>query len=72
MDVRAQVAKVDALLAELHREAWRTRPRTERLRTLAEDLAWEIEPLRARLLNEDPLPDLRALSRTHRIGETYP
>ena len=63
MDVRAQVAKVDALLAQLHEEAGRARPRVERLRMLAEDLAWEFEPLRARLLGEEPLPDLRALSR---------
>ena len=62
MDLRAQIAKVDALLAELYDEAWRVRPRVGRLRTLAEDLAWEFEPLRAHLLGEEPLPDLRAVS----------
>ena len=72
MDVRTQITKVDALLADLYDEAWRTRPRVGRLRALAEDLAWEFEPLRARLLGEEPLPDLRILSRPRISHEVTP
>ena len=61
--MRAQVERMDALLSALHEEAWRARPRAGRLRELAEDLAWEFEPIRAAVLGEEPLPDLRHLSR---------
>ena len=61
--MRAQVERMDALLYALHEEAWRARPRVGRLRELAEDLAWEFEPIRAAVLDEKPLPDLRPHAR---------
>jgi len=63
--MREQVERMDALLSALYEETWRSRPRTGHLRKLAEDLAWEFEPIRAAALGEEPLPDLRHLSRKH-------
>ncbi len=72
MTIQEQITRMDTLLAELYEEAWRSRPQVGRLRTLAEDLAWEFEPLRARLLGEEPMPDLRALSRPSSVTPMRP
>ena len=63
-DTRLQAYKLDELLVELARLAWQLRPNTTRLRDLAEALAWEWEPLRAKLTDEPELPDLRKVGRT--------
>ncbi len=69
-DTRTQVQKLDAMLFELYREAMSPRPSLTRLRRLAEDAAWEFEPLRAILTGEPALPDLRKVGATgHRASQ---
>jgi len=64
MNTRAQVRVFDALLLRLQREAEKARPRPTEFRRLSEDIAWEFEPLRAVLMGEAPLPDLRQVTTT--------